>query len=91
MGVAGPKSLRQLLEAVIGLGADLDLSATLRRIIEAATALADARYGALGVLDESRTARSRFITVGVDDAVRVGLAMVVAVVLTSLRCRGCPA
>ena len=65
--VAGPKSLRQLLDAVIGLGADLDLPATLRRIIEAATALADARYGALGVLDESRTALSEFITVGLDD------------------------
>jgi signal transduction histidine kinase len=70
MGVAGPKSLRQLLEAVIGLGADLDLSATLRRIIEAATVVADARYGALGVLDDSRTALSEFITVGVDDATR---------------------
>jgi len=70
MGVAGPKSLRQLLEAVIGLGADLDLSATLRRIIEAATALADARYGALGVLDESRAALSEFITVGIDDEMR---------------------
>jgi signal transduction histidine kinase len=70
MGVAGPKSLRQLLEAVISLGADLDLSATLRRIIEAATALADARYGALGVLNESRTALSEFITVGIDDETR---------------------
>ena len=70
MGVAGPKSLRHLLEAVLGLGADLDLSATLRRIIEAATALADARYGALGVLNESRTALSQFITVGIDEADR---------------------
>jgi signal transduction histidine kinase len=72
-GVAGPRSLRQLLEAVIGLGADLDLSATLRRIIEAATALADARYGALGVLDPSGTELAEFLTVGVDDATRAAI------------------
>jgi two-component system, NarL family, sensor histidine kinase DevS len=72
-GVAGPRSLRQLLDAVIGLGADLDLSATLRRIIEAATSLADARYGALGVLNETHTALSEFITVGVDDATRAAI------------------
>jgi signal transduction histidine kinase len=69
-GVAGPRSLRQLLEAVIGIGADLDLSATLHRIVEAATALADARYGALGVLDPSRTFLSDFITVGIDEETR---------------------
>ena len=53
-GVAGPTSLRLLLDAVIGIGADLDLSATLRRIVDAATSLVDARYGALGVLDPHR-------------------------------------
>ena len=55
-GAAGPRSLRQLFDAVIGLGADLDLTATLHRIVDAATSLADARYGALGVLDESARA-----------------------------------
>jgi two-component system, NarL family, sensor histidine kinase DevS len=69
-GVAGPRRLRQLLDAVIGLGADLDLAATLRRIIEAATSLADARYGALGVLDESRSVLAEFITVGIDGETR---------------------
>jgi signal transduction histidine kinase len=69
-GVAGPRSLRRLLDAVVAVGADLDLSATLRRIVEAATDLADARYGALGVLDPSHTALAEFITVGVDDATR---------------------
>jgi len=64
---AGPTSLRQLLDAVMAIGSDLDLGATLRRIIEAATALVDARYGALGVLDAERTALVEFITVGIDD------------------------
>ncbi len=69
-GVAGPRSLRQLLDAVISIGTGLELSATLRRIIEAATSLADARYGALGVLDVAGTALSEFITVGIDDETR---------------------
>jgi signal transduction histidine kinase len=64
---AGPKSLRQLLDAVMTVGSDLDLPAMLRRIVESAVDLVDARYGALGVLDETRTRLSQFITVGVDD------------------------
>jgi signal transduction histidine kinase len=64
---AGPRSLRQLLDAVLTVGSDLDLPAMLRRIVESAVALVDARYGALGVLDESRTRLAQFITVGLDD------------------------
>lgn len=66
--VAGPKSLRQLLEAVLTVGSDLDLEAMLRRIVHSAVGLVDATYGALGVLDESGTRLSEFVTVGFDDA-----------------------
>ena len=65
--VAGPHSLRQLLGAVLALGSDLDPPTMLRRIVESAVALVDARYGALGVLDETGTSLAQFITVGVDD------------------------
>ena len=58
----------------MAIGADLDLGATLRRIIEAATALVDARYGALGVLNQERNALSEFITVGIDERDRRGSA-----------------
>src|SRR5918995_4698072 len=64
---AGPRSLRQLLDAVLTVGSDLDLPAMLERIIEAAVELVDARYGALGVLDDTRTRLAQFITVGLDD------------------------
>jgi signal transduction histidine kinase len=64
---AGPQSLRQLLDAVLTVGSDLDLPAMLRRIVHAAVDLVDARYGALGVLDDTRTRLSQFITVGFDD------------------------
>jgi signal transduction histidine kinase len=66
-GVAGPKGLRQLLDAVLTIGTDLDLPAVLRRIIQSATELVDARYGALGVLDDTGPRLAQFITVGIDD------------------------
>lgn len=66
--VAGPRSLRELLEAVLALGSGLDPPSILRRIVEAAVGLVDARYGALGVLDDSGTRLTQFITVGIDDA-----------------------
>jgi signal transduction histidine kinase len=67
---AGPRSLHRLLDAVLTIGSDLDLPSVLRRIVEAAVDLVGARYGALGVLNESRTGLAEFITVGVDDETR---------------------
>ena len=64
---AGPRSLRQLLDAVVTVGSDLDLETVLRRIVDSAVSLVDARYGALGVLDETGTSLSQFLTVGMDD------------------------
>jgi signal transduction histidine kinase len=68
-GHAGPRQLRRLLDAVVSLGAELDLRVVLRRIVEAATDLVDATYGALGVVNEERTGLSEFITVGIADDV----------------------
>lgn len=65
--VAGPRKLRQLLDSVIAVGSDLDLPTMLRRIVSSAADLVDARYAALGVLDESREHLSEFITVGLSD------------------------
>jgi len=49
---------------------DLDLDVVLERVVEAARELSGAKYGALGVLDRSRTELERFITVGVDELTR---------------------
>lgn len=46
--------LRALLDAVVGIGSDLDLHHTLERITESACRLAGARYGALGVIGPDR-------------------------------------
>jgi signal transduction histidine kinase len=62
--MAGRERLRALLDAVVGIGADLDLRSTLERIVQAACRLADARYGALGVIGSDRML-VEFITEGV--------------------------
>src|SRR4051812_30441192 len=59
---AGPSQLHRLLDAVMAVGSELDLPTMLRTITESARDLADARYAALGVLDEERTHLEQFIT-----------------------------
>lgn len=66
-GHAGPRQLRRLLDAVLSVGSELDLPVVLRRIVETATDLVNASYGALGVLDEDRIALAQFIPVGVSE------------------------
>jgi hypothetical protein len=56
-----------LLEAVVAVSSNLELEAVLRRIVEAAVTLVDARFGALAVAgDGGRLAD--FIPVGLDEA-----------------------
>ncbi len=66
----GSDQLAQLLDAILTIGSVLDLPAMLRRIVQSATELAGAKYGALGVLDEAHTRLSEFIAVGVQEDVR---------------------
>ena len=57
--------LRVLLDAVVGIAADLDLDSVLERIVRVSCQLADARYGALGVLGSGSDRRlKQFITYG---------------------------
>ncbi|MFD5746335.1 GAF domain-containing protein [Streptomyces sp. NPDC127033] len=61
------ESMRSLLEAVLAVGRELELPQVLRHIVEAATALVDAEYGALGVIGEDSTRLSQFLTTGVSE------------------------
>src|SRR3954452_12835170 len=62
--------LRLLLDAVVTMAADLSLDGVLARIVSVATTLVDARYAALGVLDEGSQRRLRtFILHGIDSEV----------------------
>jgi signal transduction histidine kinase len=62
--VEDPDGLRHLVDAILVVGSDLSLPATLRRIVESAVTLVGARYGALGVLDESGRGLAEFVHVG---------------------------
>lgn len=56
-----------LLDAVLAVSAGLDEEATLRQIVEAATDLVQAGYGALGVVDQDGRVGT-FLEVGVDES-----------------------
>ncbi|MFE2296259.1 GAF domain-containing protein [Streptomyces sp. NPDC059452] len=56
--------VHSLLEAVVSVGRELDLSQVLRRIVEAGAQLVDAQYGALGVIGPDGRSLSQFLTSG---------------------------
>jgi signal transduction histidine kinase len=58
-----------LVNAVLAVSSGLELDTTLRRIVQAAIDLVDARYGAVGVLGEEG-GLAEFVYVGIDDATR---------------------
>lgn len=60
--------LLRLLDAVMAIGSEQTLADVLKRITETAADLVNAKYAALGVLDESGLRLAEFITVGLDDA-----------------------
>jgi len=55
------------MDAVLMIEADVELPVLLRHLVEEACSLVDARYGALGVLNETRTGLEQFLTVGLSD------------------------
>ncbi|MFC4913886.1 SpoIIE family protein phosphatase [Actinomadura gamaensis] len=57
-----------LLSAVMAISGELELPVALRQIVTTAMELVDARYGAMGVLDEHGDGLSEFIPVGLDEA-----------------------
>ena len=59
-----PVRLRRLVKAILILDAELQLPVVLRRIVEEACELVDARYGALGVLSEDGSTLDQLVTVG---------------------------
>src|SRR5690348_7200776 len=61
--------MQGLLDAFLSVGTGLELDVTLRRLVEAAVDLVQARYGALGVLGR-HGGLSQFIHVGIDEPTR---------------------
>ncbi|GAA2253759.1 GAF domain-containing protein [Streptomyces amakusaensis] len=69
-GGAAEARLPLLLEAVLSVGTDLELPATLQHLVDTATELAGARYGALGVIDPERGILTELFTSGLSQEER---------------------
>ncbi|PBC69929.1 GAF domain-containing protein [Streptomyces sp. TLI_235] len=70
----GQDRFRDLLDAVMTVSRELELPVVLRSVITTAMGLADARYGALGVLSEDGEQLEEFIPVGLTEHELVDLA-----------------
>ncbi|RVU22936.1 GAF domain-containing protein [Streptomyces antnestii] len=65
--------LQGLLDAVVSISREVELPAVLNRIVTTAMELVGARYGALGVLDESGGHLEQFIAAGLSEQERAAL------------------
>ncbi|MFI5530246.1 GAF domain-containing protein [Kitasatospora sp. NPDC051853] len=65
--------VHSLMEAVLSVGRELDLTQVLRRIVETAAELVDARYAALGVVGPDGATLSQFLTVGLTEEEIAGI------------------
>ncbi|MGA5900944.1 GAF domain-containing protein [Streptomyces venetus] len=66
--------MQGLLDAVVAISREVELTAVLHRIVTTAMELVGARYGALGVLNESGEHLEKFITAGLSERERTDLA-----------------
>ncbi|MEU9715319.1 GAF domain-containing protein [Streptomyces sp. NPDC047976] len=73
-GAGAPSSsLPVLLEAVLSVGSELELHTTLQHVVDSATELCGARYGALGVVDPERARLTQLFTSGMTEAERAAI------------------
>jgi signal transduction histidine kinase len=68
-----PERLHALIDAILLIETDADIDGLLSRIIETASRLVGARYGALGVIASDGVTLSRFITYGLDTEERAAI------------------
>lgn len=67
------EQLAALHNAALALTTELDVAAVLQKVVELASGLVGARYGALGVLNEDGVFIDQFITIGITPAQRAEL------------------
>ena len=61
------RELRSLLDVGRALVSELDVEAVLRRVLETARELTEAKYAALGIIDEAGEELERFLFIGLDE------------------------
>ena len=70
---AAKERIQGLLDAVVAITREVELPAVLQRIVTTAMDLVGARYGALGVLDESGEYLAQFMATGLSEQERAAL------------------
>jgi signal transduction histidine kinase len=65
--------MRRLLDVGRELVTELDLGAVLERVLQTAREITEARYAALGILNEQRTELEQFLTSGVEAQTKRGI------------------
>ncbi|MEA2442315.1 MAG: hypothetical protein QOH76_3739 [Thermoleophilaceae bacterium] len=66
-GLTDPALLQRLLDICRSMVSEHDVDAVLRRVVDEACEITEARYGALGVMNDRGDGLDRFITTGLDD------------------------
>ncbi len=64
------RQLQALVQASLAVTTELSLERVLQKIAEVARGVLQARYAALGVINESGTGLSQFVTAGIDEATK---------------------
>jgi signal transduction histidine kinase len=67
------RATQGILDVARGVLTELDLDVVLDRVLQSAQELTEARYAALGVLNESRTELARFLTRGIDETAHAAI------------------
>ena len=71
--IEDPERLHALIDAIMLIEADANIEGLLSRIVETASLLVGAQYGALGVISSDGKSLSRFITYGINEEQRVAI------------------
>ncbi len=71
--IKDPERLHALIDAILLIEADANLDGLLGTIVETASRLVGAQYGALGVVAGDGMTLSRFITYGIDEGTRAAI------------------
>jgi signal transduction histidine kinase len=72
-GLNDPALLRRLLDVCRSVVSEHDLESVLRQVVEEARGITDAKYGALGVMNDRGDGLDRFITTGIDEQTRAAI------------------
>jgi signal transduction histidine kinase len=66
-GLTDPALLKRLLDICRSVVSEHDVDAVLRRVVDEACVITEAKYGALGVMNDRGDGLDRFITTGIDE------------------------